>query len=400
MYISCRYLLKKGKIFSNKQTQDVFLIIPVLEEQSIIKESVEHFAKLVTDKTHVVYVTSSKEKKKKNIPTTSELLCALKKNTQLKLSIVLWLKNAVMAHQINYAINKLTQQLKKDFIVGIYNVDSQITSSTISRILKVFENAKDRRFVVQQYTLYPHSSGGILSHIALWQNRWTLHFELGRVLVGENSYFSHICKTFNYVIGHGLFFTNKVWKEIGGIPQDVSNEDACMGLVLYAHDYKIYSIKNVEYALIAKNLKVYVKQQSVWFNGPLYAFLYAQKINSRHYPDVKFYFQCWMGAAKLFMHAIYWLFGPILIWFVVPIYFYKHPAFLSAWYLVAIYHCYFLNLIAMHFVNKINPHTITNVGNMIEAIVAYLLHCMGPIYTLIKIAKGKNSIKYKYKTEK
>ena len=398
--ISYNYLRKQNKNTSLKQNKEIFLIIPVLEEQAIINESVKNFSKLANEKVHIVYVTSAKEKKQRNIPTTLDLLRALKKKYPIEIIHCPLTKNAVMAHQINYAIKKIKQKQNDNFIIGVYNVDSQITPLTIQDIYINFEKTNNKDFVIQQYTIYPSKAGGVLSHIALWQNRWTLHFELGRVLVGMNPYFSHICKTFNYVIGHGLFFTDKIWEKIGGIPQDISNEDACMGLVLYAQNYQIYSIRHIEYALIAKNIKIYIKQQSVWFNGPFYAFLYAKKICKKYSSNFRFCLNCYIGSIKLFMHAIYWLFGPIFIWFIVPFYFYNNLQFLLIWYIIALYHCYLLNIITMYFVNKIKPNTIISAGNPIDAVIAYILHCVGPIYAIIKIIKGTNSLKDKYKTEK
>ena len=400
IFIGYRYLTNHIAGANLEQTKDIFLIVPVLREQSLIEESVKTLSKLITHKTHLVYVTSAKEKRQKNTPTTLDLLNKLKQKYPIEIIHCPLTKDAVMAHQINYAVKKLKQKIKHEFIIGIYNVDSQITPSTIQDVCKFFSQTNHNRMVLQQYTLYPSQSGGVLSHIALWQNRWSLNFELGRILIGNNPYFLHFCQTFNYVIGHGLFLTSTLWKEIGEIPQDISNEDACLGLIFYTKNIQIYPIKYIEYALIAKDINVYIKQQSVWFNGPLYAFLYARNICKKLFLRPKQRFNCYTGALKLFMHAVYWLLGPIFIWLVVPIYLHQSKALVAAWYLLAIYHCYCLNLITMHFVNKMKAQTIQNVGNLFDAIVAYLLHCVGPIYTLIKIIRGRNSMKFKYKTEK
>ena len=400
IFISYRYLTNHIVETNFKQTKDIFIIVPVLQEQNLIEDSVTTLSKLITYKTHLVYVTSAKEKRQKNTPTTLDLLNELKHKYPIEIIHCPLTKNAVMAHQINYAIKKLKQKIKQEFIIGIYNVDSQITQSTIQDVCKFFNQVDSDHSDLQQYTLYPSQSGGILSHIALWQNRWTLHFELGRILIGNNPYFSHFCQTFNYVIGHGLFFTSTLWRVIDEIPQDISNEDACLGLILYTQNLRIYPIKHIEYALIAKNINVYIKQQSVWFNGPLYSFLYAGKICKKFHLNLKLRFKCYIGALKLFTHAVYWLFGPISIWLIIPMYLYPNIPFMVVWWLLAVYHCYCLNLITMYCVNKIKAQTIQNVGNLFDAIVAYLFHCVGPIYTLIKIIRGKNSMKFKYKTEK
>ena len=400
IYIAYIYVNRKKGYGRHKFRQSVFLIIPVLREQGLIVNSVESFSKLATGQVHIVYVTSAKEKTQNGEQTTLDILNKLKIEYPIEVIHCPIVKNASMAHQINYAIKKIIDKQKDEPVFGIYNVDSQVTLKSIKEATAILVKNYNSNIVVQQYTLYPSVSGGIISHIALWQNRWSLHFELGRVLMGQNKYFRKICRTFNYVIGHGLFFTKRTWYEIGGLPQSVANEDAAMSLSLYTQNYCIHPMHNIEYALIAKNLSVYIKQQSVWFNGPFYSFLYALKLYQSRGHQKFFLYNCYIGAIKLFAHALYWLLGPIFIWLVIPLYYHNSYKFLIAWYCVALYHCYVLNIITMYYVNKIKKNTILNVGNIIDSIFAYILHCVGPWYSVIKILLKKNSIKDKYKTEK
>jgi hypothetical protein len=47
-----------------------------------------------------------------------------------------------------------------------------------------------------------------------------------------------------------------------------------------------------------------------WFMGPLRAFSYYKKLTSKK--EVSQFFLFWLSV-KLFMHAVYWVFGPVLM---------------------------------------------------------------------------------------
>lgn len=415
MYLSYNFLTNNCLEKYKNQKQKMFLLIPVYNEQKVIKESVEHFSQFADDDTHVIFITTDKEKKNGSQLTTRDILETLSSRYCFTVINCPIKTNAVMAHQLNYAIKKIYKEYQNNFIIGVYNVDSRINKNTLLAAKKQLGNKK--KCVVQQYTIYNIPPQSVLSHISLWQTRWTLHFELGRLLfdkmilknIYEKCALCQIFKPFHYVIGHGLFMDYNTWQNVSGFPQDEPNEDAFLGLMLYFNNYEINTIPILEYAEIAQNIKVYIKQQSVWFNGPLFAFRYLQKaLSCKNNGDIKrtkiesnFLFS-FFGAVKLYCHALYWLLGPIIIWLIAPCYYIYNGELYSfvLWIILAVYHCYFLNLLAYHIIKKTQGYSNCDIGNVFTSVIAYLLHSVGPIYGLYKTISGKNTISNKYKTEK
>lgn len=415
MYFSYDFLNNNNLKKYKNQKRKMFLLIPVYNEQKVIKESVEHFSQFADDDTHVVFITTDKENKNNSHPTTRDILETLSSHYYFEIINCPIKTNAVMAHQLNYAIKQIYKKYKNNFTLGVYNVDSRINKNTLLAAKEQLNTKK--KSVVQQYTIYNVPSQSVLSHISLWQTRWTLHFELGRLLfdkkilrhIYKKYVFFQVLRPFHYVIGHGLFMDYVTWKDVSGFPQDEPNEDAFMGLMLYFNNYEINTIPILEYAEIAQSIKIYLKQQSVWFNGPLFAFRYLQKALScksngnikRKKIENSFLF-AFLGATKLYSHAIYWLLGPILVWIIIPCYYIynKELCALVIWGLLALYHCYFLNLLAYHIVKRTRGGLECNIGNIFTAVIAYMLHSIGPLYGLYKTILGKNTISNKYKTEK
>lgn len=135
-----------------------------------------------------------------------------------------------------------------------------------------------------------------------WQNRWSIVYELGKLLeVSKNNL------GFMYTIGHGLFIKNKFLQEIGGYNENDLNEDNEFGYRLRKEGLKIYPIPFLEKSGFASNLSIYIKQQAVWFNGPLYAFGYFLKSdkNSKNF----------FLALLNFKAAISWLLSSVFMIF-------------------------------------------------------------------------------------
>lgn len=416
IFMSRCYLQSRINTATDTNFQKMFILIPVFNEQNVIEESVKHFSKLADKNVEIIYITTAKEKKLISKQTTHDILLKLKTKYPISIINCPIIDNAVMAHQLNYAIKKLKKDHGSEFIIALYNVDSRIDKKVIKYIQEKI--SKNKKRVFQQFTKYNLPRNGVLSHISLWQTRWTLHFELGRLLfdhkfikkIYEKYSFLNFLKPFHYVIGHGLFMHFDTWDDISGFPQDESNEDAFLGLLLYFNNYEIETIPYLEKAEIAKNIDIYIRQQSIWYNGPLFAFRYLKKSlccqnndSIARKPIKTSSFFAFQGACKLFSHAIYWLCGPIFIWIIFPLIclFRMNLFFFFLWISLGVYHCYVLNIMTFKAIQRIDPPFFKNCpGNIFSAIAAYILHSIGPTYCLIKTINGTNTKNNKYKTEK
>lgn len=382
----------KVKDNSMREFSDINIIIPVYNEQKIIKQSINNFLPLMEKGVRVTYVTTQKEECS---PTTNELLKKHIAEYRLagKCEVVDYPgKKGLMSHQLNFAI----EQIKENRIIGIYNVDSKIDIKTIEYIL---EN-KDAlcEGVFQQYSFFSHNKErGILINSAIaWQNRWTIGYEYPKALrekVGKKWY------NFNYVIGHGLFFTRRMYDEFGGFSEEEINEDNVLGYKLHLKNIKITPVPIFENADFASSLGIYLKQQATWFNGPVYAFKYAYKYYQNQKNDLS---NIVLASISNFKNALNWVILPIglnisLIYLVINR---QIVNFVLLLLLVVIYATlldFFSEkvLVSYGYLKKQNK-----TFYLFDTCFLLGIHFIGPLLTITKILFRKNSTFNKYKTEK
>jgi hypothetical protein len=236
-----------------------------------------------------------------------------------------------MAHQVNYAVSfiKSSFSVQKNDFFALYNADSQPDRGTFEWIQQCLNNNGNQPKVFQQYGNYLgnyltlSSRAGfflkrsILIAASMWQNRWSVGFEIPHALdqFKENEYHLPIFDPLNYCIGHGLFFSYDIYEKVSGFSEDMHNEDAIFGLKLSYYHEPIIPIPFFDKAYSPDSIKSLFFQKASWFFGPLQAFEYYSQIVKTdltiHRPRL------FVLSLKLFSHAIFWIFGPSLIFFLL-----------------------------------------------------------------------------------
>lgn len=338
-----RYIIKDKKVL-------VYLIIPMLNEQKIAKKTYLNFKQLTQKMKNVkvMLVTTSKEVKKDGNLTTYEILKELIKNDDKIFLCNYPQKTGVMAHQVNYAIKEIEKYRfnHEKIIIGVYNADSKINVETIEYVLEKEENKNENEDVCyQQYSWYKLCNNskhkGIIASASLWRTRWSLTFEIFRVKQQEwintiyekvnrfkilrpfNRILHIVFEKMNYVIGHGFYMDIDLLHKIGGFPENTINEDAFLGYIINNKDIKIDAIPYLEKADFAPSIPVYIKQQTTWVNGPIYAFEYFKLYKKNNKLKKSEKIRAFTLAIKLFLHFIYWLISPYILLVILPILFYK-----------------------------------------------------------------------------
>ena len=397
----------------------LFLLIPVYREQTSVRECVERFAELLHERPWlvVVFIATAREQESSAEPSTHSLLRDLLRGRAGFRLLCSPNKTGFMAHQLNYAVRTLASEESEEFLLGVYNVDSDPPGGTLDYVYHRLRNQAD--VVYQQHSWYPWPVQGglqdaIIKHLALWQTRWSLHFEMGRLLCARNrlcarlgnNHWGRSLMPFHYTIGHGLFLSRSVWEKASGFPEDEQNEDAFLGLILHVEGIGIRPVPFLEKAEVAPSVGVYVKQQAVWFTGPWRAWNYAAKYlrttprsaEGQTRQGLLARELCiLLSSAKLFSHAVYWLAGPPVLLAVIPTLLLATGTWslLAAWLLFMWIFCHGIHLlIAERLTRRIDMRSIAIDG--VAAVVAYGLHCVGPFLRLLGMsARGE-----KYKTER
>ncbi len=413
IYISDRWIIKNRKLSAdNKGDFNFIIIIPVLNEGKIIKDTIEYFLKLLKPfgNSKLVIVTTDKEFLKIDCPegNTINILKSINYNKLIKINYPG--VNGKMAHQLNFAIDYLVKNNILDHqLVGIYNADSRPEEKTFSWIATNF-NLGDKIF--QQYGNYFNNLASIykkdfFSKIILfsssaWQNRWSIGFEIFNNLK-QSSFLNNkklpLLYPLNYCIGHGLFFTKDVFFDVGGFSENMHNEDAILGLELcYKKEY-IKPIPYFDYADSPNSLKSLFFQKATWFFGPFQSFSYYKILRKNNKESGLF--RLFVLSCKLFLHAVYWFFGPLML-----LYFFIYSLIIKNFSLfILIYSIYLVipNFIA-YLLSKKDKKIKTYqafIYIFIGSFFAYILHGLSACYSILcfvySLFTKKETEKYKTK---
>lgn len=373
--------LKKSYSFLNKKhdlstnvNKKLIVIIPAMNEVNNVRKSVNYFESL-NDVCNVIYVTTSKEK---NMATYNKLNSEIKIQKANNIKVVNC-PNTVgtMANQINYVV----KSLKDDDIVAIYNIDSQPERKTFKYVLKNL----NENVVLQQVSFFDDKLKGVIKSAENWQNRWSVVYEMGK-------YLNNLKIEFKYCIGHGLFIEKKIFDKIGYFSENEINEDNEFSYRLNINNISIKPIPFMEQADFAKNKKIYVKQQSTWVNGPLYALKY--------YRDNERTFKNFTLAILNFKAFLSWCLFPWICYSCVIVSaIFDIKLFILSLILVICYVTY-INYLANRLLIKSGYIKSKYHINIISDLLFFALHTFGSYITLYKLITGKNNIKNKYNTEK
>lgn len=370
--------------------EKVAIIIPVYEEQNVIEKSVESFMPLAQCGIDIYYVTTQRETS--NVTTKDVLEKILKRYNDNKVHVIdCPYKSGVMAHQLNYCID----QLSEETICFIYNVDSVIDIRTVNYVLEHRELLE--KGVFQQYAYsYISSQNALINAAISWQNRWSISYELPKTICagGKTCFFNY-----NYVIGHGLVFSKRMYTRFNHFSEKEINEDNVLGYVLNFKGIPIYPIPFLEKVDFAYNLSIYIRQQSTWFNGPLYAFKYYRELRRTNVNFPKF--KMLIVALLNFKMALNWLVFPICC--VVSIIAMLVTNNLSR--------AIILLLLIIGYVRLLNrwgekclQSGLTDFSekskNYTHCVFWLFIHTLGPMLTIYKIIKRKNNQINKFKTIK
>lgn len=374
---SKKFILENfDKKFVKKINNKIDVIIPVYNEEKNIEESVKYFKNL-SNVCNAYYVTTSKEK---NANTYNKLIEEITRQDTSNIFV----ENCpntfgTMANQLNYIANKMPE----NSIIAIYNVDSRPDKKTF---LYVIEHIKENE-VYQQVSYFNNEIRGILQSAQNWQNRWSIIYEMGKCLkpVGKNN--------FIYTIGHGLFIPKSILEKYGYWSENEINEDNEFGYRLVCNNIQIKAIPYLEKADFANSLKIYIKQQSTWVNGPLYAFSYYKKLNNKNLKNLYI-------ALLNYKAFLSWTFFPILFDIIFLMSLYYNLFYSLILMLLIVNYVTTYNYLINNLLYKLMYTPKRTIINVFKDLIFFNIHCFGSFITLYKIIKRKNNIANKYNTEK
>lgn len=420
--------IKKNQFNKNKpelaNKPKLTVLIPVLREQKRIIQTLNHFVRhFVSKGASIVIITTEREHDtlfdgSSTQDTVEEFI--KRKKLEKKITCLHYPdKKGFMAHQLNYALNKIVDD---DSFIAIYNADSQPHPKTVELFYdqlikypsaKIFQQSSA---FIKNFDKFKVSNPLInifLQASAILQTRWTFAHEYARLLRQSISKFKFFKKFANaHVVGHGLIIELKTIKEVGGFPTENITEDLFLGYLLKSKGYSIYPLPLLELAESPTTIKSIWKQKYVWFWGPMEYWSYFRyvlnNVKTLKITNMKALF---IFALQGLVSALAWLSSApiVLICLISPI---------STSNLVIILFCYvsiFIYGPLQYFIIYNNfplffelggekytkPNLLSKIGISLFSIPAILFHSIPPYFSIAAEVRHQITGKsiYKPKTE-
>lgn len=309
--------------------RDLYILIPALNEQKIIEDTVLKICKIKNDyfKINVAILTTVKEVNGENDKkrTTEDVLKRSLKSGKLSgyNNIHIFKDQNLkgnMATQLNYAIGELKLFLPLGTYYLVLNADSIISSSTFNSLGELVIKYSGKDFAFQQPCAFVKdmnkTANQFTNAMSLYQSWYCLGHESRIVrkysILSEKKWGKKNNTKLGVVVGHGSGMTLGINLDNGGYPTDLLTEDLTFGFNLSVNNIPILSSPAIEIADVPNTFVVFIKQKSVWFWNFLgYLKCYRSNLNKGH-SGYKLFLLLVQGVGA----GAYWFFDTFFI--VIP----------------------------------------------------------------------------------
>jgi hypothetical protein len=308
VYRSYRFLNKyllKSKSIDNKTSRPLFyIILPVLREAAIIRQTLDHFKTLIKGhNARIVVVTTTREDfESKQYEEFGNTITIVEELAKTEMFIHLHYPNpeGIKADQLNYAANYLISSKTNDKTISnsffiCYDADSRPPFDSLTCFENIISEYTDvnifhqsSRFEVCQIenskkSILSWLKNVIVSSGALRANRFVLAYEIPRLLNRSilSGYLKRkVCSyVFSHVTGHGLCIRLSFLKHLP-FPSRSPLEDMHYSFILGSRNEPIMPITNLDCAEVPVVLHDQVEQAARWFLGPSRFFNYLRNLES------------------------------------------------------------------------------------------------------------------------
>lgn len=367
LFRAVRYLeLLRKNVCVEHQSSITEILIPVLNEQSIISDTVDFFGFLSDRLVKLFIIGSPKETQK-----TLDVACAYSAKQKLKgINFELPSTAASKAAQLNYHVSKNKGQ---NIWYFVFDVDSRPEKDFISR----FYGVNPRPDVIYQmpsnYLNNIRKDGSVTRDaLAINQTIYSIGVEF------YNSVSLRLFRNFalDSLIGHGLIINQKLLDKIGYFPDPI--EDSRLANIASLKNIKIKSIPVFDFGMVPGNLKTAINQYSGWFYGQTFIFgdmkdIFCKKYSFRAYAN--FLHRCLIN--------LYWLAKtPFVILVLALLLFSRNYVLLIVFVLLL-----FLNHLKIFYLNAISPSQKLTFRYIFRSLAWDFIYSLGPLYFLVKLLR-------------
>lgn len=352
--------------FNNKK---IIILIPVFDEKKIICETISYFHGILKRFKNIslIFITTEKEECQK-FNCTYQLIAS---NLHERMQIIHYPKKVgTKAHQLNYAITRIKEDLPKDnkiTYIAVFDADSKPDYRCFEYIFNDSEIPQG----YQMFSIYNEKLGEIslLNQAnAVFQTRWSLSFELPQLI---ETYRKKNFKSLIYTIGHGIFLKSDLFHQFQ-FPEYALTEDLLLGYEMSLRDIFWKPIPFFDYCSVPDNFFVSIKQSARWFAGELVMYRTFLRYKNKTLKSL-------FLLIKRYFYLFQWGIGaPLFIFLMV------YPL-ISKFYLLYLIH-FFTIILYVIFIHKEAINIMANKGfNFKKKIFLFigiksLLNFLGPFY--------------------
>lgn len=386
-----------------------YIVLPVLREAGIIRQTVAHFEALLKGhQGRIVVVTTAREDLERERYTNSEdTIFIVKELAKAERCIHLHYPNphGVKADQLNFAVDYLASSIangaavSRSFLV-CYDADSRPPFDSLA----CFENSivrypdvdvfhQSSRFELRQ--IEARGKVAVASWVqrviadsgALRANRFVLACEIPRLL--NSSSISGALKrrvssyVYSHVTGHGLCVRLSLLERLP-FPQRSPLEDMHYSFILRSRNEEILPISSLDCAEIPASLHAQVEQAARWFFGPGRFFSYL-----RH-PETTIGLRAYLLCVSAFVNCIEWLSCSIMPMVLVLLVW--HVSIFIRALAAAFIIIYFLQLIATDLYIDSTVRPLDRVGRFLAYPIGCTLFGIGGIIGASRLLRGRSVI--------
>ena len=277
---------------------NALILIPVLREQSVIRDTINHFVKMKVGDINLYLVIAG----------TNRETCSGKDST---LEVVQYWINEYKkelpgnidvdyceasdeggdrATQLNYAVNyvKDSKGISELDFIGVYDADSLPSGDTLQEVVLCFSNDKELgacqqpvHFAMAANKMAAAKENPLLIANALYQSTWTAISELPMWIKYSRKNENKLSYRHLYLIGHGEFLTENVYNSFR-FPEYEVTDGIQLGYRLGMSNIKVRPLHEFCNDDVPHKLSALIKQHKRWFGGCM-NFESSYKWSKEHY---------------------------------------------------------------------------------------------------------------------
>ncbi len=275
---------QKKDIHPEKLTnKKLVFILPVYHETAMIQDTISSFKRLLSENILLLIVGTNRERNHDNINSTLQLAEECGGWNPHIFTIECPNKTGYMAHQVNYAAQRLVSNGydKTSTRIHVINIDTRLQEDYLSEV--IFRIHKNSTIMLQSalFTWNFTSLSPLLQWTSIVQSRRTITGEQRRLLL--NLYISHY--KLYHVVGHGMIIQLKKFFDYKLFPEDTLNEDMHFWYYLSINQEKVIPLISYEIADMPSTFKGWWAQAQWRFIGAMeyhaYFCSYLKKFNQK-----------------------------------------------------------------------------------------------------------------------